>query len=390
MSEVCIVAARRTPFGRFLGSLGRLSAVDLAVHAAEAAMERLPRDLVDLVIVGNVLSAGQGMNVARQVGQRLGLPDATPAFTVNMMCGSGLQALRLAAQAIRLGEADVVLCGGTESMSTAPHILSRSRTGTNFGDGQLVDTLLRDGLVDSITGEPMAVTAERLATQFGISRAEQDHFAALSQARCRAGVAQGIFDAELAPVAAPPASLSHDEHPRPETTFERLSALKPAFAADGTLTAGNASGMNDGAAMLLVASRAAAASHGWPVLAVVTGSTAVGCDPRTMGLGPVHALQHFEKQHACSLADFDAIEINEAFAAQTLACLRALDLDSQRVNRHGGAIALGHPLATSGARLAVHLAQQIARGAITSGIASLCVGGGMGLAVGLRKLQTED
>ncbi|MEO2016801.1 MAG: acetyl-CoA C-acyltransferase [Fuerstiella sp.] len=380
MTDVCIVAARRTPIGRFLGSLSRLSAVDLAVHAATAALSGLRKDSIDQVIVGNVLNAGLGMNISRQIGVRLELPISTPAFSVNMMCGSGLHAVVLAAQAIRAGDANVILCGGTESMSNAPHILPRSRTGTKFGDGRRVDTILRDGLVDAFSGDHMALTSERLADKYHITRQEQDAFAIQSQHRYSAAAQDKVFDAELVSLE----QLENDEHPRPETTAEQLAELKPAFAADGKITAGNASGVNDGAAMLVVASRAAADASGWPVLATVSAASAVGCDPQEMGLGPVHAIHKLCSSHGETLAKFDTIEINEAFAVQTLACIQELQLDSERVNPCGGAIALGHPIGASGARLAVHLANRVGSGAIRSGLATLCVGGGMGVAVALH------
>jgi acetyl-CoA C-acetyltransferase len=380
MTEVCIVAARRTPIGRFLGSLSRVSAVNLAVHAGKAALADLPKDSIDQAIVGNVLSAGQGMNIARQIGVGLQLPITTPAWSVNMMCGSGLHSVVLAAQAIRAGDAKVILCGGTESMSNAPHILPRSRTGTKFGDGRLVDTVLRDGLTDAFSDDHMALTAERLAEKYDISREEQDAFAAQSQHRYAEAEKEDVFNAELASLE----QLQKDEHPRPETTAEQLAELQPAFAADGTVTAGNASGINDGAAMLVVADRQAADSNGWPVLATISATSVIGCDPQEMGLGPVHAIRKLLRNHGSKLSDFDSIELNEAFAAQTLACMTELQLKPERVNQSGGAIALGHPIGASGARLAVHLAHRIASGSICSGLATLCVGGGMGVAVALQ------
>ncbi len=380
-NDVCIVGAKRTPIGRFLGSLSKLSAVDLAVHAAEAAIGDLPKARFDQVIVGNVLSAGLGMNVARQIGVKLGLPLSVPAFTVNMMCGSGLQSLVLAAQAIRAGDANVILCGGTESMTNAPHALPRSRTGIKLGDGKLVDTILKDGLLDAFDGQHMATGAERLAEKFDISRQEQDEFAAASQQRYTAAHANDVFANEL--VALP--KLSADEHPRSGTTAEQLADLRPAFDEEGTITAGNASGINDGAAMLVVARRSVADENGWPVLAVVSSTSTVGCDPAEMGLGPVHAIRQLCAAEDCNANDFDAIEINEAFAAQTLACLKELKLSPEDINPHGGAIALGHPIGASGARLAAHLTHQITSGKIRSGLASLCVGGGMGVGVVLRR-----
>ncbi|MEZ6130972.1 MAG: acetyl-CoA C-acyltransferase [Planctomycetaceae bacterium] len=379
VSDVCIVSAKRTPIGRFLGALSGLTSVDLAVHAAASALSAVPRSMVDQVIVGNVLSAGQGMNVARQIGVRLDLPLSTPAFTVNMMCGSGLQAVLLGAQSIQAGHADVVLCGGTESMSQSPHILPRSRTGVKFGDKPLIDTVLRDGLVDAFSGEHMATTAERLASRYGISRQQQDDYALLSQQRCAASVERNAFAEEI--VALP--ELAVDEHPRPDTTAEHLSDLRPAFSNDGTITAGNASGINDGSAMLLLARECVARQNGWPVLARLTAATVIGCDPAEMGLGPVHAVRRLCETTGTGLNVYDEIEINEAFAAQTLACLHELKLGAESVNVSGGAIALGHPIGSSGARLAVHLSQKIAAGTIGTGLAALCVGGGMGIAVSL-------
>ena len=376
MNEVCIVAARRTPFGRFLGSLSRLSAVDLAGHAAEIALTDIDRAKIDQVIVGNILGAGLGMNIARQVGVNCGLPISTPAFTVNMMCASGMQAISLAAQAIRAGDAKAVLCGGTESMSNAPHLLARSRTGIKLGDGKLVDSLLRDGLVDAFDHRHMAFTAEALAAKYQISREAQDEFAAQSQWRFAAAQAKGAFADELVTHD----KLASDEHPRPDTTSDSLAELRPAFDAEGTVTAGNASGINDGAAMLVLTSREHALANHWPIMAIIENTASAGCDPKEMGLGPVHAIRQLKNP---SLDRFDAIEINEAFAAQVLACVQELELTGDRINTHGGAIALGHPIGASGARLVTHLAWQIQRGEIKSGLASLCVGGGMGSAIAL-------
>lgn len=381
MNEVCIVSAKRTPFGRFLGSLSRISAVELACHAGDAALSEFDRGRIDQVIIGNILSAGQGMNIARQVGVKLDLPVTSPAFTVNMMCASGMQAIDLAAQAIRVGEAGVVLCGGTESMSNAPHLLPRSRSGIKLGDGKLVDSILRDGLVDSFDHTHMAMTAEVLASEYSISREEQDAFAAASQNRYQSAHQANAFSEEIAPHEA----LVDDEHPRGDTTTDSLAALQPAFDPEGTITAGNASGLNDGSAMLLLASREAAEVNDWPVLAVITGTSSVGCDPGRMGLGPVFAIRRLLEKTGRTLDSFEGIEINEAFAAQVLACLRDLELDSDRINPHGGAIALGHPIGASGARLVTHLAHQIHREKIESGLASLCVGGGMGSAIALDK-----
>lgn len=381
---LCIVAARRTPLGRFLGGLARLGPVELAVAAAAAAVDDLGRPgidaAIDQVIVGNVLGAGHGMNVARQIGVRLGLPVTVPACTVNMMCGSGLEALRLATQAIRGGEAEVVLCGGTESMSNAAHLLPAMRKGLKFGDATVVDSLLRDGLVDPFDGRHMGLQAEDLAARFGVSREEQDGWAVGSQARHAAAVKAGRFAGEIVATA----DITADEHPRPGTTTADLARLAPAFTAGGTVTAGNSSGVNDGAAMVVMTTRRQAAKHGWPVLCEWIDGVAVGCDPKWMGLGPVHALRRLSSRCGIDLASVDAVEINEAFAAQTLACLKELGLDPGRVNPDGGAIAIGHPIGTSGARLVVHLARRIAADGIAQAAAALCVGGGMGIACLLR------
>jgi acetyl-CoA C-acetyltransferase len=383
MTDVWIVAARRTAQGRFMGSLAKRSAVELGVAAGRAALgggSVAPQD-IDQVIVGNVLGAGAGMNVARQVALGLGLPVAVPAFTVNMMCASGMQAVALAAQAIVAGQANVVLCGGAESMSRAPYLLERARGGYKLGDGVLVDSLLRDGLVDAFSGEHMGLTAERLAEQYAIGRAEQDAFAAESQRRHAAATAGGRFADEITPVD----GLGHDEHARADATAETLAGLKPAFRPDGTVTAGNASGINDGAAMLVVCDGRTARSRGWRPLARLTGSAVVGCEPARMGLGPVHATRRLVEKTGTSADAFDAVELNEAFAAQALACLRELKLDPARVNPDGGAIAIGHPIGASGARLLVHLAHRVARGEVRRGLATLCVGGGMGAAVAVEK-----
>ena len=380
MVEICIVAAKRTPIGRFLGSLKDRSAADLACVAGEAALRGLDPELIHQVIVGNVLGAGLGMNVARQVGVRLGLPLSIPAYSVNMMCASGMQAVLLAAQAIEAGEAAAVLCGGTESMSNAPYLLPRARSGLKFGDATLVDSVLCDGLVDAFDHRHMALTAESLAKQYGILRTEQDEFALRSQQRYESARAAGRFADELVPID----KLDRDEHARAETTLDGLAKLKPAFDPAGTVTAGNASGVNDGAAMLVVADREFAAAHGWPILATLMSWATCGCDPKLMGLGPVHAIRKLMDRDGMKLYPLDTIEINEAFAAQTMACARELALDESRLNPDGGAIAMGHPIGASGARLVVHLAHKLARGESSYALASLCVGGGQGIAAVLK------
>ncbi|HVE16314.1 MAG TPA: thiolase family protein [Chthoniobacterales bacterium] len=372
MKPVWIVSARRTPHGRLLGGLARYSAVDLAIAAGRAALANIDPAQVDNVIVGNVIGAGLGMNVARQVGIGTGVPVAAPAYTVNMVCGSGMQAVMLAAQAIQTGTSRMVLCGGTESMSNAPHLLAM-RTGRKFGNADCVDSLLHDGLTDAFNREHMGFTAERLADLYSITREEQDRFAAESQRRYAEANAAGHFDAEL--IEMPP--LTSDEPPRADSTFEKLSALKPVFKADGSVTAGNASGLNDGAAMLVVCDAEAGREYGLQPLAVISSMAAIGCEPETMGLGPVHAIRKLTKDPM----EFDQIEINEAYAVQVLACVKELGLDPTRVNPDGGAIALGHPIGASGARLLAHMAHRRPE----NGLATLCIGGGMGVAVTLKQ-----
>ncbi len=373
MKPIWIVSAKRTPQGRFLGGLAKHSAVNLGVAAAKAALAGIEPAMVDSVIVGNVLGAGLGMNVARQIALGAGMPVSTPAFTVNMMCASGMQAVILATQAIRSGAAHLVLCGGTESMSNAPHLLNRTRSGYKLGDGVLIDSLLRDGLTDAFSDEHMGVTAERLADLYKISREAQDRFAARSQQRYAAACASGHFRDEIVAVD----KVGEDEHPRPDTTAATLGTLRPAFGASGTVTAGNSSGINDGAAMLVVCDEERGLELGLSPLVTIADSASVGCEPSLMGLGPVYATRKVSRNPG----EFDMIELNEAFAAQSLACMEELGLNEGTVNVDGGAIALGHPIGASGARLLVHLAHRKPR----RGLATLCVGGGMGCAMVVQR-----
>ncbi len=383
-----------------MGKLAKCSAVELATIAGRATIESITgspenegligqgaavTELIDRVIVGNVLGAGLGMNIARQIGVGLGVPVERPAFTVNMMCASGMQALILAAQSIEVGESSVVLCGGTESMSQSPYVSDRARAGHRLGHGKLTDTVLRDGLVDAFDNQHMGVSAERLAERFGITREAQDQFAFESQQKTARAAEEGRFDAELTPAA----DLQADEHPRADTTLEKLALLRPAFQADdammpGTVTAGNASGINDGAAMMLVCDENTAVRRGWKPLAFVSAYATAGCEPKLMGLGPVHATHRLCDRAGSNPTDYDLVEINEAFAAQALTCIKELEIDPARVNVNGGAIALGHPIGASGARIVVHLAHQLAEGKAQNGLATLCVGGGMGAAVTLE------
>ena len=380
MKRICIVAAKRTPQGRFMGALAKLTATDLAIAAGKAVLHHIEPDKIDQVIMGNVVSAGQGMNIARQIGVRLGVPIDRPAFTVNVMCGSGMQAVILAGQAIQTGAAQVVLCGGTESMSNAPYLLDRARSGYRLGDGTLIDSLLRDGLIDPFSNKHMGLAVELVAARYNITRTAQDEFALKSHKNWTKAQKQGKFNDELAKTD----KLEFDEHPRPDTTLEKLASLKPVFREDGTVTAGNASGINDGASALIVCDEATAKKHGWRPLAMIHSWVSVGCEPELTPLGPVYATRKLCARQNLKIDDFDTIEINEAFAAQTLACVQEMQIEKERLNPEGGAIAVGHPIGNSGARIVVHMSHRICRGETTRGLATLCAGGGMGLAVVLE------
>lgn len=381
MKPVYLIDAKRTPIGRFGGGLKSLSAADL-VHGLGNVM--VPQELrahIEQVILGQVVQAGSGMNVARQLGLKLGLPQETPAFTVNMACGSSLKAAALAADAIGSGECDLVLAGGVESMSRAPHYAMDLRWGKKLGDASLVDSLFFDGLTDPVLNIGMGETAERIADKHGITREEQDAFAAESQARVVAS--RGALAREIIPAG----DLTEDEHPRADTTVESLAKLKPAFRKTGTVTAGNASGINDGAALVLLGSEEAVARHGLKPRARVVASAAVGCDPAVMGLGPVGAIRKVCTQTGWKLEEVDAIEINEAFAVQTLGCAKELGIDTAKLNVRGGAIALGHPVGASGARVLVTLLHHLEDNNLRHGIASLCIGGGMGIAMAVELVR---
>lgn len=380
---VHLIDAKRSPIGRFGGGLKSLSAADLALAVAEAVVPESLRPEIGEVILGQVLQAGCGMNVARQVGWRLGLPEAVPAFTVNMACGSSLKAVALAADAIRLGECGLVLAGGVESMSRAPHYALDARWGKKLGDSTLTDSLFLDGLSDPMLEIGMGETAERIAEKLGITRADQDAFAARSQRL--AAEHRGVFSREIVPIPTREGLIGVDEHPRPETTEEGLAKLRPAFRPEGSVTAGNASGINDGAAMVLLAGEEAVARLGLVSRARVVASAVVGCDPGLMGLGPVEAIRGVCGRAGWSLDEVEAIEINEAFAVQTLGCAHLLRIDPERLNRRGGAIALGHPIGASGARVLTTLLHLMEDEGLHRGIASLCIGGGMGIAMALER-----
>jgi len=382
-TPVHIVDARRSPIGRLGGGLRSLSAADLALPVAQTIVPEALKPAISQVIVGQVLTAGSGMNVARQLGLRLGLPQSVPAFVASMVCGSGMKAVALAADSIASGEAALVLTGGVESMSRAPHYATDLRSGCKLGDSTLMDAILADGLTDPVLRLGMGETAERIAETCGITRAEQDAFALLSQQRTVAS--RDAFQREIVPIESRDGLVQHDEHPRADTTLEKLAKLKPAFRKDGSVTAGNASGVNDGAALLVLASAYAITEHNLPSRARIIASTAVGCDPATMGLGPVHAIRRLCEETGWKLDEVDAIEINEAFSAQALACAQQLGVDANKLNQRGGAIALGHPIGASGARVLVTLLHLMEDLNLHRGIASLCIGGGMGIAMAIER-----
>jgi acetyl-CoA C-acetyltransferase len=386
--EAVILSACRTPIGSFGGALKDVSAVDLATVVIREAIRRAgvaPTDIGD-VILGCVLQAGAGMNVARQAALKAGLPIDVPAETVNRVCGSGLQAVVHAVEALRMGYLDTIVAGGTESMSNAPYLLKGARWGYRMGHGEALDYLLAEGLTCAMHSCHMGITAEDVAAQYGVSRTDQDGFAATSQQRAERAVKAGAFTAEIVPVLVPqkkgkPLRVEVDEYPRAGTTVEKLAALKPAFKKDGTVTAGNASGINDGAAALVVTTRKRAAALGKPPLARIVAYASAGVDPKIMGMGPVPAVRKVLERAGLSIDSIDLFELNEAFASQSLAVMRELKADPAKVNVHGGAIALGHPIGASGARVLTTLVHTLRARSLRYGVASLCIGGGMGIAM---------
>ena len=392
MHPVCIIAAGRTAIGSFNGALAALSAVELGRQLVQQVLARhgIAAAMVDELILGHVLTAGCGQNTARQVALGAGLPHTTPAFTLNKVCGSGLKAVQLAAQAIALGDARLIVAGGMESMSQAAHVLPGSRRGMKMGHWELVDTMLQDGLQDAFGNGHMGMTAENLATRYGISRAEQDAFALASQRKALSAKAAGSFESHIVPVHIPqrhgePIGVMVDEGPRPDTTLEVLARLRPAFTPAGSVTAGNSSGLNDGAAALVLCNEQTAQSLHLPVLARIKACAAAGVDPAIMGIGPVPATRACLTRAGWRLEDLDLTEANEAFAVQALAVARELDWDMDRVNVNGGAIALGHPIGASGARVLVTLLHEMLRRDSRKGLATLCIGGGQGIAVALER-----
>lgn len=393
MKQVMIVGATRTPVGSFRGSLASLSAVELGAVAVRHLLESsgLDKGKIDDVIFGQVLTAGCGQNPARQTAIAAGLPVSTPATTVNLVCGAGLKAVQLAAQAIRSGDAGVVIAGGQESMSNAPYLLDGARSGLRFGHTGLQDSMITDGLWDAFNDYHMGITAENVARQYGISREQQDDFAARSQQKAAAAIASGRFDAEIAPVTVkegkkPPRVIRCDEQPRPETTAEQLAQLRPAFLRDeGTVTAGNASTLNDGAAAVLLMSEENARQSGLPILGRIVSYAVTGVDPSVMGIGPVSACQTALARAGWTLDEVDLIEANEAFAAQALAVGKQLGWDARKVNVNGGAIALGHPIGASGCRILVTLLYEMQRRDVKKGLVTLCIGGGQGIALTVER-----
>lgn len=388
MKEAVIVAAVRTAIGSFGGSLKDVSAVDLGVTAVKGALSKvnLSPELVDEVILGNVLSGGLGQNVARQVSVKAGIPISTPAFTINKVCGSGLKTIQLAAQAVQLGDADIVIAGGTENMSQAPYVLPNQRWGSRMGNTQAIDTLLKDGLTDAFDDYHMGITAENVATKYGIDRDTQDSFAVQSQQKAIAAVQSGRFKDEIVPVEVPQRRgealiFDTDEYPRANASYEGMAKLRPAFKKDGSVTAGNASGINDGAAVVIVASREKADELGLPILASVKSYASAGLEPEYMGCGPIFASRKALDKAGWTVADLDLVESNEAFAAQACAVTKDLGFNPDIVNVNGGAIALGHPIGASGARIFVTLLHEMQKRDAKRGLATLCIGGGMGTAV---------
>ncbi|MDF3934184.1 acetyl-CoA C-acetyltransferase [Pseudomonas citronellolis] len=390
MQDVVIVAAARTAIGSFQGSLANIPAHELGAIVIRELLRRsgVKAEQVDEVILGQVLTAGAGQNPARQAAVAAGLPHEVPALTLNKVCGSGLKALHLAAQAIRCGDAEVVIAGGQENMSLSPYVLPKARTGLRMGHAQLVDSMIVDGLWDAFNDYHMGITAENLVDKYGISREEQDAFAAASQQKAVAAIEAGRFRDEIVPVSIPQRkgealSFDTDEQPRDGTTAEALAKLKPAFKKDGSVTAGNASSLNDGAAAVLLMSAAKAKALGLPVLARVASYASAGVDPAIMGIGPVSATRRCLDKAGWQLAELDLIEANEAFAAQSLAVGKELGWDAAKVNVNGGAIALGHPIGASGCRVLVSLLHEMLRRDAKKGLATLCIGGGQGVALAL-------
>ncbi|WP_312593577.1 acetyl-CoA C-acetyltransferase [Stutzerimonas nitrititolerans] len=392
MQDVVIVAATRTAIGSFQGALANVPAVDLGAAVIQRLLEQtgVPGEQVDEVILGHVLTAGAGQNTARQAAVKAGLPHGVSSMTLNKVCGSGLKAVQLAAQAIRCGDAEVVITGGMENMSLAPYVMPGARTGLRMGHGKVVDTMIQDGLWDAFNDYHMGITAENLVEKYGLSREEQDAFAAASQQKAAAAIETGRFADEITPILIPqrkgePLAFAVDEQPRAGTTAEALAKLKPAFKKDGSVTAGNASSLNDGAAAVLLMSAEKAQALGLPVLARIAGYASAGVDPAIMGIGPVDATRRTLAKAGWDIQQLDLIEANEAFAAQSLSVGKELNWDAAKVNVNGGAIALGHPIGASGCRILVTLLHEMIRRDAHKGLATLCIGGGQGVALAVER-----
>ena len=393
-NDIVIISATRTAIGKFGGQFASISAVELGTAVAKSAIEKGKVDpaLIDTVIFGQVLQGGLGQNPARQVALNSGLPHTSTALTVNEVCGSGLKSILLAAQVLRLGDAKIVLAGGMENMSLAPHLLP-NRFATKNGNCTMIDALFHDGLTDAFSNEAMGITAENLVEKYGFTRQQLDEFAAQSQQKAYQAQQNGAFDKEITPIeltnkkTKQVVTINKDEFIRPETTVESLSSLRPAFKTDGVVTAGNSSGINDGAAALILTTREVASTLNLPILATLTGYAEAGVDPSIMGIGPVPAIEKLIQRTHIPLDKVDLFELNEAFAAQSLAVIKDLNITPEKVNIHGGAIALGHPIGASGARIVVTLIHALQQRQLQTGIASLCVGGGMGVALSLKVEQ---
>lgn len=391
MKNVVIVAAARTAVGKFGGAFNNVSAVELGAAVIRHLLERtgVKGEQVSEVILGQVLTAGLGQNPARQSVIKAGLPNSVPAMTINMVCGSSLKTVMLGAQAIKSGDAEIVIAGGQENMSMSPHVLNGSRNGLRMGDGKLVDTMINDGLWDVYNNYHMGVTAENVAKQYGITREEQDAFACASQNKAEAAQKAGKFVGEIVPVVIKGKKgdtvVDADEYPRHGTTLESMAGLRPAFDKAGTVTAGNASGINDGAAMVMLMSASKAKELGLKPLATVKSYASTGIDPSIMGVGPVSASQRCLSIAGWGVDELDVLEINEAFAAQAIAVNRDMAWDTSKVNVNGGAIAIGHPIGASGARILVSLLHEMVRQDAKKGLASLCIGGGMGVALAVER-----
>lgn len=387
MRNVLVLGSVRTPIGSMNGVYSTVKAVELGVIAAKETLRRTGAESaqIDEVVIGNVLTAGQGQNPARQITLGAGLPETTPAFTINKVCGSGLKAIELGWQSILLGRANMVLAGGAENMTMAPYILPAMRAGARMGDAKAVDAMIFDGLWEIFNNYHMGLTAENIAAQYGISREQQDEFAYASQMKCAKAMQAGVFKEEITPVTVKQKKsevvVDTDEHPKADTTVEKMAKLRPAFKPDGTVTAANASGINDAAStVLLVAEDATPANVNTEGAVYLRDVRSSGCNPAVMGLGPIGAVRKLLEKNSMKVSDIDLWELNEAFASQSIACIRELGLDMARINPNGGAIALGHPIGCTGARVSTTLIHEMKRRGVRYGVATMCIGGGMGIA----------